>query len=185
MSTLPSHAVMSMGLAPLVLGRGVKGWILALGAGVAMLPDLDVIAFRFGIPYGHPLGHRGFSHSLLLAALAGLITYGLARWRRFHASERLSLFIFLAMASHGVLDAMTSGGRGVGFFIPFSDARYFFPWRPIRVSPFGMTWLFSARGLAVMLSELQWVWLPALGFALMGWMLHRSFRHDPEPARLP
>ena len=39
------------------------------------------------------------------------------------------------MASHGVLDALTDGGPGVAFLAPFDDTRYFFPWRPIRVSP--------------------------------------------------
>ena len=27
------------------------------------------------------------------------------------------------------------GGLGVAFFSPFSNARYFLPWRPIRVAP--------------------------------------------------
>ena len=27
--------------------------------------------------------------------------------------------LFLSTISHGILDAMTSGGNGVGFFIPF------------------------------------------------------------------
>ena len=36
-----------------------------------MVPDLDVIAFTLGIPYAHPLGHRGFLHSLLFALLLG------------------------------------------------------------------------------------------------------------------
>jgi hypothetical protein len=31
-----------------------------------MLPDTDAIAFGLGIPYGHALGHGGFSHSFFL-----------------------------------------------------------------------------------------------------------------------
>jgi inner membrane protein len=85
---------------------------------------------------------------------------------------RLAACVFAAMVSHGLLDAMTTGGLGVGFFAPFSNVRYFLPWRPIRVSPFGWRWLFSHRGYLVLVSELKWVWLPSLGLAGAGWWLH-------------
>ena len=45
------------------------------------------------------------------------------------------LFTFLATASHGVLDAFTTGGLGVAFLWPWSPARFFAPVRGIRVSP--------------------------------------------------
>jgi inner membrane protein len=61
------------------------------------------------------------------------------------------------IASHGLLDAMTTGGLGVAFFAPFSAERYFFPWRPILVSPIGIERFLSPRGAAVLMSELQWV----------------------------
>ena len=48
---------------------------------VAILPDADVIAFSLDIPYSHPLGHRGFSHSLLFALIVSLLV-GLAVFRR-------------------------------------------------------------------------------------------------------
>lgn len=50
------------------LGRGaVSGRLLACGVIGSVLPDLDVLAFRFGIPYAAEFGHRGVSHSLALA----------------------------------------------------------------------------------------------------------------------
>jgi membrane-bound metal-dependent hydrolase YbcI (DUF457 family) len=57
-----------------------------------------------------------------------------------HRRPKVSLFwlwgfYFLAMASHGFLDAFTGGGPGVASFAPFDDTRYFFPWRPLVVSP--------------------------------------------------
>jgi len=73
----------------------------------------------------------------------------------------LVAFFFLATASHGMLDAMTNGGRGVAFFAPFSDARFFFPWRPIEVSPLGIDRFLSARGMEVMISEFKWIWIPS------------------------
>jgi inner membrane protein len=63
-------------------------------------------------------------------------------------------------ASHGILDALTNGGRGIAFFAPFSNHRYFFPWRPIQVSPIGVGF-FSARGLRALASESLWIWLPS------------------------
>ena len=43
--------------------------LLLLAIGSAILPDIDVIAFKFGIDYMHPFGHRGFTHSILFAIL--------------------------------------------------------------------------------------------------------------------
>jgi inner membrane protein len=31
-----------------------------------MLPDADVLAFKFGVAYGNVFGHRGFTHSCCL-----------------------------------------------------------------------------------------------------------------------
>ena len=58
----------------------------------------------------------------------------------------------LAAASHGALDACTNGGLGVAFL--------------------------SARGAAVLESEVRWIWLPALalGLILVGARRARSRR---------
>jgi inner membrane protein len=127
-----------------------------------MLPDIDVIAFSFGIPYEAMFGHRGFTHSFFFAALVGAA----ATWRLWHRpgsdSHRLALFFWFTAvtASHGLLDALTNGGRGIAFFAPFSDHRYFLPWRPIQVSPIGVGF-FSPRGLRVLASEAGWIWVPS------------------------
>jgi inner membrane protein len=104
-------------------------------------------------------------------------------------------FFFAVTASHGLLDAFTNGGLGVAFFAPFDDSRYFFPWRPLEVSPLGMAF-FSSWGLQTALSELQWVWLPTAllvaAVELVRW--HRrarqaalqaksEMRHDDDRAR--
>jgi inner membrane protein len=67
---------------------------------------------------------------------------------------------------------MTNGGLGVAFFAPFQNDRYFFPWRPIQVSPIGVASFFSEWGLRVVRSELQWVWLPSAIINVIG----HSFR---------
>ncbi|MEG0192443.1 MAG: metal-dependent hydrolase [Stenotrophomonas sp.] len=88
---------------------------------------------------------------------------------RLASTVQAATFVFICAASHPLLDAMTSGGLGVALAWPWSDHRFFAPWRPIRVSPFAPQF-FSARGLATLLSELRWVWLPLAG-AVVAWKL--------------
>jgi inner membrane protein len=93
---------------------------------------------------------------------------------------RFALFgyLFLATASHGVLDAITNGGLGVAFFSPFDNTRYFLPWRPVRVSPIGVTRFFTPPGFAILQSELLWIWVPAILFASVVWLLRRKSGAD-------
>ncbi len=149
--------------------------VWAIAAICAAIPDLDVIGFRFGIRYGDFWGHRGFTHSLVFAALiAGVATVICFRLGEPNIGRlRLVTYLFLATASHGLLDAMTNGGLGVAFFAPFDNNRYFLPWRPIRVSPISIGRFFSPRGYAILQNELLWIWLPAALFALMVLMLRR------------
>jgi inner membrane protein len=140
-----------------------------------MAPDLDVVSLLLGVPYRHVLGHRGLSHSLFLAAVLASVVATVVR-RVFPESPGAPqrwLFFFLATASHGLLDSMTNGGLGVAFFAPFSDTRYFLPWRPIVVSPISLPEFFSGRGVRVMWSELYWVWLPAALMFLTGLAVRR------------
>lgn len=154
-----------------------------LGAGViaAMLPDADVLAFALHIPYADAFGHRGASHSLLFAGVLAMVatllhSFGRGRpWSALSCQPRLAptvqtaVFVFVCAASHPLLDALTSGGLGVALAWPWSEHRFFAPWRPIRVSPFAAQF-FSARGVATLLSELRWVWLPLAG-AVVAWKL--------------
>ena len=156
--------------------RDWRFWTLAVLS--AILPDADVGGFAFGIDYGDLLGHRGFSHSLLFAALWSLLLVSV-EYRRLikfsrHWWQLVSLF-FLVTMSHGILDAMTNGGLGVAFFSPFDTTRYFFPWRPVRVSPVGVGRFFSAQGAAIMASEIEYVWLPLATLWIGVGVLRRCF----------
>jgi len=143
-----------------------------LAAFLSAAPDLDVITFAFGIPYEHPLGHRGLSHSLLVAVLAGLLAALALRTRPLWPTAAL---LATVTASHGLFDALTNGGLGIAFFAPFDDTRYFLPWQPLEVSPIGARAFVSSRGFAVLASEALWVWLP-LGVLLLGGTLVRRLR---------
>jgi len=182
MASVFSHAIFaaSMGTAFWRSTGSVR--LLALGALFSVVPDMDVVGFRFGVQYGDLLGHRGITHSLAFAAV--MATLGSFRYARSAPSKKWVawLYLFLAMASHGLLDAMTDGGLGVAFFAPFSDMRYFFPWRPIAVSPIGVTAFFSERGLRVLQSEFKWIWLPSAIFPLLALLMKRRLTPASGPS---
>jgi inner membrane protein len=174
-----SHPVVALALAPAFRAPGAA---VAVGALLTVLPDADSIGFWMGVPYGAPLGHRGLTHSLAFAALlAGLALPVVRRASRTAAAagrtRSLFLYLFLCAASHGVLDAFTNGGLGVAFFAPLSNARYFFPWTPILVSPISVPGFFDSRGLRVLASELVWIWVPGAAFYLGA----RALRGSPPP----
>ncbi|HZH04072.1 MAG TPA: metal-dependent hydrolase, partial [Myxococcaceae bacterium] len=137
--------------------------LMFLFSGLALIPDLDVVAFALRVPYGAPWGHRGASHSLAAALAVGLLAGWLARGTSL-PPVRTGLWAVLAMASHGLLDILTDGGQGVALFWPLDPTRYFAPFRPLPVSPVGAG-MFSARGLYVIGVELLAfapLWLYAL-----------------------
>lgn len=148
-----------------------------LGVICSILPDADVISFALGISYESFWGHRGFTHSLLFAILLGIIVTALFYGKLLDTKKGLSyiLFFTLCTASHGLLDALTSGGLGVAFFSPFDNERYFLPWRPIKVSPIGLGNFFSEWGLQVLLSELIWIGIPGAFFIFLTHLLKRKF----------
>ena len=133
-----------------------------------MAPDADVVGFRLGIEYGDFLGHRGFSHSIVFAALLALSVRALV------GRGALWIYVFCATLSHGLLDALTDGGLGVALLAPFDNTRYFFPVHPIAVSPIGLGSLFSSRMLAVVGSEVVWVWVPSAVLVGIACILQRG-----------
>jgi inner membrane protein len=170
MASLFSHPAPALAIAA-AFGSGLISPRLAVAAVVAaVLPDLDVVGFSFGVNYASMLGHRGFSHSVLFAFALGLLAFLAAPLLK---AKRGTAFaaIFCAVCSHILLDAATTGGLGVAIFWPFDETRRFLPWRPILVSPFSPERFFSSRGVDILLSELRWVWAPCAVFALAGFLL--------------
>ncbi|PZT08426.1 hypothetical protein A7X89_07625 [Stenotrophomonas maltophilia] len=181
MPSIITHAAVPLALWCAADRGRIPAWLLAAGVVAAMLPDADVLAFALHIPYADAFGHRGASHSLLFAGVLAVLAavwafFGSRRpWPadvcqpRLASTVQAAVFVFVCAASHPLLDAMTSGGLGVALAWPWSEHRFFAPWRPIRVSPFAPQF-FSARGIATLLSELRWVWLPLAG-AVVAWKL--------------
>lgn len=164
MASAFSHAIASVAIGKLsfIEKTDKKFWLL--GIFCAVIPDADAIGFKLGVAYESMWGHRGITHSFFFATvLAFAVTYfffgaekvGSKRWFFLFA------FFFLTTASHPILDAMTTGGLGVAFFAPFDNTRFFFSFRPIKVSPISVTRFFSERGWEVLKSEFVWVWIPS------------------------
>jgi inner membrane protein len=147
---------------------------------LSLFPDIDVVGFLRGVPYGAAWGHRGATHSLSFALIGGIVTglgaraleargSGLgARGSGLGARDskspiRVTLLATLVLASHGLLDTLTDGGLGAALLWPFSNARFFAPWRPIPVAPIGPAF-FTPEGAMVALSEVA-LFLPLWLFA--------------------
>ncbi|WP_139541422.1 metal-dependent hydrolase [Klebsiella spallanzanii] len=169
MPTIITHAAV-----PLCLGAGlglriIPPRLLLTGVILAMLPDADVLSFKFGIAYGNVFGHRGFTHSLLFAFIVPLLCVLVAqRWFRV-GLVRSWLFLTVSLLSHSLLDSVTTGGKGVGWLWPWLDERFFAPWQVIKVAPFALAQYTTPSGHQVIISELQWIWLPGAALTLCLW----------------
>ncbi|MCB0420494.1 MAG: metal-dependent hydrolase [Bdellovibrionales bacterium] len=166
--------IITHGISALIIGKALTAevktyrfWFYVMLC--SMIPDLDVIGFRFGIKYGDLWGHRGMTHSILFAVVVGTMI-GFFYVRRARQKRGVkeqwfwSFFFSLIIASHGFFDALTDGGLGVAFFSPFDTTRYFFSWTPVKVSPIGTQGFFSQRGVDLMVSETLFITFPLLIF---------------------
>ncbi|MEM7584573.1 MAG: metal-dependent hydrolase [Acidobacteriota bacterium] len=165
---MPGLGHIAVGMAA---GRLHSRWQAARSPVVAMVAftalsaihDADLIGFSFGIPYDAPYGHRGASHSIFAGLLLGILAGCLGRIAGWAWGITTVLACGVAV-SHGLLDTLTDGGRGIALLWPLSTERFFSPWQPLPVSPLGMG-VFSWWGLRVLLFELV-VFSPLWLFAL-------------------
>jgi inner membrane protein len=179
MASIFTHAIAAAALGNTFQIKEKPLKVLSLAALCSIVPDADVVTFAFGIQYEDFLGHRGFFHSLVFALFFGILI------TRFFFSDTpllskkgivLSLLFFLSTASHGLLDALTNGGLGVAFFSPFENSRYFFPYRPIQVSPIGLDSFFSKWGMRVLKSEFIWVVFPCLALNFIIFLVKQGIK---------
>ena len=170
MTSTVTHALVPLAVAVAAGPGRISPKLAFAGALMAVLPDFDVIGFRFGVEYGDDWGHRGASHSFAVAIVcAGIVSM---LWQEARSAVGF-VFLAFATASNGLLDALTDGGLGVGLLWPWDNTRYFAPITPVRVSPIGLGF-FSQSGLATLWSEMRWVWLPCVVVALTGWGARRA-----------
>ena len=165
MPTIISHPAILMALYPAFRKYQFSSSTWLAAAICSIFPDFDVIGFQFGIHYGDILGHRGLTHSILFAFLLSAVVAFIIHQRQ---KAAIFVFLFLCTLSHGILDAFTDGGLGVAFFSPFSNTRYFFPLRPLEVSPIGISGFLSGPALSVLMSEIKFIWIPCGLIFLLG-----------------
>ncbi|NOU25158.1 MAG: metal-dependent hydrolase [Methylotenera sp.] len=160
MPTIFTHVAVPVATS-LGIGKIASRRLLFFAAFCAILPDFDTIGFKLGISYASQWGHRGFTHSIAFALLVALLAACISRQLKSRAWV-VFLLVFIAVVSHPLLDMCTNGGLGVTLYWPYSNERVFFEYRPIAVSPIGISRFFTERGFAVIKSEFMWVWLPSI-----------------------
>ena len=164
MASVITHSLLGFGIAYMMPQKWRTNAFMWVATIAPSLPDLDVLGFYAGVPYESFFGHRGFFHSLffsfLLATFLALLVRAMAQKMQEISFIKLVLCLGSIISSHGILDAMTTGGHGIALFSPFYDARIFLPWRVIRVSPMHISAFLGEWGIRVILSEILYVWLP-------------------------
>ena len=148
-------------------------------AALAALPDVDVLLVALGAADGGPIGHRGASHSLVMALVIGLLAAIAAR-RFGWPPLRTAVVASLAVASHTVLDVLGAGGKGLALLWPLSSHRFHSPWRPFPDAPRGLK-LLSRPGLAELATEFA-LFMPVTIYALWPHLTKRAGnRGAPTP----
>jgi inner membrane protein len=148
---------------------------LILFAGLALLPDADVLLVTLGACDAGACGHRGASHSLPVAIAFGLLAGLVARRLRWPVLKTI-LATTVAVGSHALLDVLGAGGRGLPLLWPFSEARFISPVRIFPDAPRGLA-LLSWPGMTNVAIEFA-VFLPVMVFSawpkIAGWLPARG-----------
>lgn len=175
MASAFGHAALVLGAHKLFPDKVTGTKVIILGIVSAVFPDLDVF-FHHIVEYSHPtyeyLEHRGITHSILYAILWAVLITGIFHYKK-KQKILFILFYFLCTISHGVLDAFTTGGDGIGFLMPFSTERFFTPYKVIQVSPIGISRFFSEWGIRVLKSEFFYIGIPSILFYILGLILNK------------
>jgi inner membrane protein len=176
--TIITHAAVGLALAVTLRSEKTDARWWTLAALLPVVPDADTPLF--GAEDVSAFSHRGVTHSLVFAALLAAVAVCACYRRELSESKKraaaIGAVLFLAMASHGLLDAFTDGGAGVMLAWPLQSTRTFWSARPIEVAPLSIHAFFSEWGWNVFQSELHWVWLPAAGVVVVAEIARRVRR---------
>jgi inner membrane protein len=120
-----THITLGACVGELVLGKKLGKQALLWGAVAQSLPDIDSAAALFVSADRALLVHRGITHSVFFAIVAGVALAFLAR--RIHQKVYLQfatlvLFFCFQLLLHDLLD--TCNAYGTGLFEPFSHQRF-------------------------------------------------------------
>lgn len=114
-----TQIVLGAAVGEAVAGRKMGGKAALFGAIGGTIPDLDVFLRFFYDPLDAALVHRGFSHSLLFAFLAGSVLSFISNKlnKKNYSHKTWFLLWFLSIVTHPILDIFTN--YGTQFFWPF------------------------------------------------------------------
>lgn len=148
-----TQIVLGASVAEAVGGKKLGNKAALWGAIAGTIPDLDVFIRAYNDPIHGALMHRGFSHSIVFAFLAGpILGYLIYRiYKRKHELKTWIWVAFMAIITHPMLDIFTS--YGTQFFWPFEWRVTFnsvFVIDPLYTLPFGLlllTTLFIKRNI--------------------------------------
>jgi inner membrane protein len=126
-----THALLPVAVAVAFAQRPVPWRLILVAAAASAAPDVDGLFKHFlGVMPGSIYSHRGATHSLFVALAGGLLAAAAHKWLRVRPLVA-GVLVALAIASHGLLDMMTSSGDPVAYLWPVSSVRVFADWRPI------------------------------------------------------
>jgi inner membrane protein len=176
-----THALVPIAAA-LGFARRPIPWKLVLAAAFASAaPDVDSLFKRLAhLPAASIYAHRGATHSLFVAIACGVIA-ALLHKRLDVRPLTAGVVIGASMASHGILDMMTSPGLPVAYLWPLTSARLYADWRPIQSGPVHLVHLIPGA-LARLQVELWQLIIPMFAAALLIRMLW-SVRNPPKGRR--
>ena len=163
MASLLTHAAVPLIAKGAVPVPGIDRRVTIAAVLLSCWPDLDYATLAFEVRPNEPFGHRGITHSLVVAAVLSLavtvvgfrgLGLGSRTW------WRVAAFLFFAAASHGLLDAVTSGDIGVALFAPLDNKRHFLPLKRIPCCPVGINEYLGYWGIMTIANEILYVILP-------------------------
>ena len=171
MPTVISHSIVGFALGKTIKWKqstSVAFYSFACGS----LSDLDFVGRYFGIKYLDHWGHRGWSHSLLMASIIGLVLGYLCSQKGWYSKLGWWLYFTVLTSTHTLLDMCTTGGHGVALYAPWSHLRHFFPdqFRVVRVSPMHFHHFTWEKLAPVFMSELLWLILPITCLLFVRWV---------------
>src|SRR5690554_2848535 len=113
-----TQIVLGAAVGEAVLGKKIGNKAMVLGAIAGTIPDFDIAAGYFTDTVSALEIHRGVTHSIVFAVVAGLLfAWLLALWDKRATLKEWWWFWFLAFVTHGILDAQTTWGTRL--FWPF------------------------------------------------------------------
>jgi inner membrane protein len=158
-----THLALGVCTAEIWLGHRGGKKILLYGAIAQVLPDIDTLPALYLPADRSLLIHRGFTHSLFFAFLAGLclaaIVYNVFRQRGI-TFVTLFLFFCFQLTLHDLLDVCNS--YGTGLLEPFSHQRFSVNLLYVA-DPFFTVWLLIGSAVLVFRSKVypyrkKWAW---------------------------